>query len=155
MMRTAAIFLAITRMGVLPSVSDSSGRPFAGNRAMPFHPAVGVPRPVTVAPRAGLHARSGGHLHPHRLRHRGSGFGLWPSYDGYYPPESYTAPYAEPPYLPSEGAAPVYQPHAYPPSEPAAEIKVINVIPYRPGCDTQIELPWKEGSEKTIRIVRC
>ena len=154
-MRIAATFLAITGIGVLLAASDGTARPMG--RPAGFHPAIGAARPLAAGPRAAFHARSAARLHagPHaRLHHRGrSGFGLWPyGYgDGYYPPESYQRPY--PPYLSDEEPPPV---SSLPRPAPAPVIQVINVIPYRPGCDTEVEqVPWRNGSEKSIRIVRC
>jgi hypothetical protein len=159
MMRTAAILLAMTSIGVLLAPSSGASRPFGGARHMSFHPGSGVARPIAAAPRPSIH--SAARLHGSvaaRPRHRGSfGSGLWPwydGYDGYSPSQIYGAPYSEPPYLPSDGAPPIYPRPSQPVAAPT--VQVINIIPYRPGCDTEVErLPWKAGTEKTIRIVRC
>jgi hypothetical protein len=108
MNRSTAILPVMMGLGVLLTADDATGRPFAAGRGMAFHPGIAAaPRPLAVAPRAGFHARSRGHLHAQRIRNRASGFGLWPWYDGYYPSDSY-APSAVPPYMPYEepGAIP-------------------------------------------------
>lgn len=156
MVRTSAISLALTGMVFLLSEHEGAARPVAVGRPVPFHPAVGAARPLAAPP--AFHGRSVGrfHLAPRaHLRHgSASSFGLWPSY-GYYPPESYEVPYVAPGYLPSEQAPPIYPPPAQTVAAPPV-VQVINIIPYRPGCDTQIErLPWRNGAEKSIRIVRC
>jgi hypothetical protein len=158
MFRTTAISLAITGMVFLLGEHEGAARPAAVGRAIPFHPAVGAARPLAAPPRPAFHVRSvaRSHLAPRaRLRHgTASGFGLWPTYD-YYPPESYETPYGASPYLPSEQAPPIYPPPAQTVAA-APAVQVINIIPYRPGCDTQIErLPWRNGTEKSVRIVRC
>ena len=160
MMRSAAIFLAITGMGVFLTASESTGRPFTAGRPMPFHPGVGTARPLAATPRPAFRAQSAtrlrGHARHARFHHRGrSSLGLWPWYDGYYPPDDYGAPYGATPYLPYDVEPPPYAPPPPPLAAPPA-IKVIQVIPYRPGCDTEVEkVPWTNGSERSIRIVRC
>jgi hypothetical protein len=161
MTRSAAIFLATITMVFLLTANDTNGRPFAGGRAMPLHPGVAA-RPLAATARPVFHGQSARRLQGHvGLRHRArSGLGLWSWYDGYYPYDGYGTPYGASPYVPSdglpyEGAPPPYPPPAPPVAAPPV-IKVINIIPYRPGCDTEVEkVPWSNGSEKSIRIVRC
>jgi hypothetical protein len=93
-------------------------------------------------------------------RHFGSGFpgywGAWPYDYGYgdgYTGDNAALGYGEP-YAPAPSP---YSGGPYPPatSTPVSK-QVIYVVPYRPGCETQTEtLPWRNGSEHSIRIVRC
>ncbi|HEY1362856.1 MAG TPA: hypothetical protein VGF60_11490 [Xanthobacteraceae bacterium] len=93
-----------------------------------------------------------------RFHDRGLGFPLWtlPAYgdcgDCYPPfPGNYPST-AELDYNPPPAAYPAYLPTPVPPAPPR-----IDVIPFRPGCDTEtVEVPSERGGRyQRVNIVRC
>lgn len=99
-------------------------------------------------------------LHPDRtqlVHHRrllGFGWpvvGGWPA-DGYYEPSAAVAPDEQSAYPYSTGSLPAA---GYPATGPIQE-RVIQVITYRPGCNSQTEtIPWRDGRDHAVTIVRC
>jgi hypothetical protein len=161
--RVAASFLVVLGIGAILLAHDTAARPgggLAGGRPAPVahatHPA-GM-RPFIHPGRATVGSRAVVRSHALRTpfaRHRRLGFG-WPAawsgepwYDPYYDPTGRGAPRELPPsiyptvHYPAASSAPVTQ-------------RVIYVIPYRPGCDSQTQkLPWRDGGERSVTIVRC
>jgi hypothetical protein len=77
----------------------------------------------------------------------GSGYEPYYPYYPYYDPTGQGAPYDAPAAYPTAG---------YPTASSAPAQRFIHVIPYRPGCDSQTQkLPWRDGGERSITIVRC
>ena len=152
--------------------SDVGARP-AGSSAVHSVPAASPVRPTGFL-RGSWTPRNAGHFfhRRHFFRDRGFGnnLGFWggsPWYDnnygsgcydcysGYSGSPGYGTPYATPsPYTSPPSA---YSGGPYPPAISTPDPKqVIYVLPYRPGCETKTEtLPWRNGSEHSVRIVRC
>jgi hypothetical protein len=170
--RIAASFVVVLGIGVVLVANETiarSGGGFAGGRSVSSFPALhpsGIRRGA-VGERAAVHSHAfrTPFLRTPFLRHRQFGFG-WPfaAWDGTpgYQPYPDQAGYG----APSELAAPVY-PTVYPtlgyspmgslgyPAAGSARTSVY-VIPYRPGCNSQSQkLPWRDGGERSITIVRC
>jgi hypothetical protein len=79
--------------------------------------------------------------------------GSW--YDPYYDTtgRGQIAPYQPP--LPPPYPVAGYPAAPYPAAAPIVQ-RVIYVVPYRPGCDSQTQnLPWRDGHEHSVTIVRC
>jgi hypothetical protein len=101
----------------------------------------------------------------HRGRFRNRAWSGRPWYDGWYGPSDY-GPYDYnggyygatnyvPPYEPPP---PAYPGPGYPVGGGAPDTaqKVIYVLPYRPGCDSETQkVPGKDGREHSVTIVRC
>jgi hypothetical protein len=162
----AATLFITTGIALLPLGSDVAAQSPRGHAAASS----------ATAGRSGF--LPGGAMRPHastfgRHRRRGFGFsngqwngywGSWDSYSGYpgYEP-SYSVPYestynTEPvqppaPVWPRLGYSPMGS-IGYPSTDKAPT--TVHVVPFRPGCDSQTEtLPWRDGRERSIRIVRC
>jgi hypothetical protein len=147
---------------------ESVARSGGGMIATPPASAPAVSRPAATRPfihpgRAPFINQAVGRSHAFRtpfLRHRRSGFG-WQGgwfggswYDPYYDTtgRGQIAPY-EPPPPPYPVAG--YPATGYPAAAPIVQ-RVIYVVPYRPGCDSQTQnLPWRDGREHSVTIVRC
>jgi hypothetical protein len=161
------------------SVALGAASLLLGSDAGARSPGFAARPPAAIRATAGrpvLHAGTGMRAHAFRTRSRstflrrgrfGSGWwGPWGSWDGYpgygsYSPD-YSVPYDWPAAEPPELVAPVlprlgYSPMGslgYPPADKAATS--VYVIPYRPGCDSQTQnVPWRNGSERSVTIVRC
>jgi hypothetical protein len=77
--------------------------------------------------------------------------GGWPT-GAYYEPSDAVAPYEQSAYPYPTGTPPAA---SYPVIGPIQE-RVIQVITYRPGCNSQTEtVPWRDGSDHAVTIVRC
>jgi hypothetical protein len=149
---------------------ETVARSGGGMAASPPASAPPASRPATIRPffhpgRAPFINQAGVRSHAFRtpfLRHRRFGSG-WPLgwaggwydpnggswYDPYYDTtgRGQIAPYQPPP--------PPYPVAGYPAAAPIVQ-RVIYVVPYRPGCDSQTQnLPWKDGHEHSVTIVRC
>jgi hypothetical protein len=155
--RMAACFLALSFTVLATHDASAAPRGFTGTRAFVGHP---VARAGALRPIAGSLRHAGNAFFARRglhFRNRAFGTGLWgtlPWYNDYngrtdYPADR-IAPYSEPLPLTSD---PRYNPFG---GEAPVRDSAVYIIPYRPGCDSQTErLPWRNGSERTIRIVRC
>ena len=170
----AAIFagLLLTGLLLIPVKGSAQSRGMGGPAIAP-RGAMPAPaaRPMIVRPpaaRSAVQARPPAsrivHARPHPGRpfarhHRrfvGVGWPWWP-YGPSYEPYQATAPYAQPAYL-AESAAPDTYSAAPPPSPPTSSVvqHVTSVIVVGQGCDRTIEtIPWRDGSEHTITMVRC
>jgi hypothetical protein len=139
------IIIATLAIGLANDAVARSGHGFAPTGVRPFFHS------------GAAHFRAPATVHAHGLRrgffrHRRFGWpGLWgdgPWYGPSYDATGYSAP---------EEAATSEQPiSSYPaPSAPVTE-RIIHVIPYRPGCDSETQrVPWKGGGERSITVVRC
>jgi len=163
--RIAASLFVILGAGIILTANGAvarSGGGFAGRSfsPAPAHPFISPGRRIGGNASA---ARARAFRNPF-FRHRRFGSGLdgaWgsPGYGSYYDPTGYgptgydptgsIAPYDTPP--------PAYPAGSYPPAAVApAHRAIMTVIPYRPGCDSQTQkLPWRDGGERSITIVRC
>jgi hypothetical protein len=126
------------------------------------HPSIvrpAVPRPI---PSPAMMART--HMHPDRTRliHRqflGLGWpvaGGWPA-GAYYEPTGTVTPYEQVTYPYSAGSLPAasYPATNYPDMRLIME-RILRVMTYRPGCNSQTEtVPWRDGSDHAVTIVRC
>jgi hypothetical protein len=90
--------------------------------------------------------------------------GWWGSgwYGGYYDPSNYTMLHDRPalaePFLPTAVPSypPLYSGGPYPAPFAAPVQKPVDVIVYRPGCSSETEtIPWSDGKERAITMVRC
>jgi hypothetical protein len=171
--RIAASFflLGIAAIAVSPEVFARGTGGFMGGRTVssPGRVHAHPPSAPIVRP-AGALAGGRGVVRAHAFRrdffrHRGR-FGRgaflgrqW--YDGWYGPYDYGS-YDNgsgydgygPPYEPP----PAYQGPGYPVGggAPDTSQKVIYVLPYRPGCDSETQkVPGKNGGEHAVTIVRC
>jgi hypothetical protein len=152
-------FIAILGIGLMvaPAVWAGSGA-FGGHHG--GTPA-GLRAPIgkTVAHPRAVHAfRGAARLHNHRAGHRR--LGLWNTgwYGGYYDPANYTMLHDRPAY--SEPAAlpygSIYTGGPYPAPIAAPVQKPVDVIVYRPGCDSHTQIiPWSDGKDRAITMVRC
>ncbi len=153
----AAGFAAVVVIALMVAPFEADARATGFGRSMApqrsFHPPAARPfvhRPSHIASR-------GARLHgPSPLRHRGfNGFG-WPLawwggagwYGTYYDPSNYVLLHDQPIYS---------NPMTYPlPQTAPAPERVVHVIVYRPGCDTEMQkVSWGDGSERSIAVVRC
>lgn len=167
MRRSIGVGLVAVLAGASVLLSSDVGARPAGSSAAHSVPAAGAVRPAGLL-RGSWTPRNAGHFFPRRHTFRqfgnnlGSGFwggspwydynygsGCYDCYSGYNGSPGYGTPYAAPPSPYSGGP--------YPPATSMPDPKqVIYVVPYRPGCETKTEtLPWRNGSEHSVRIVRC
>jgi hypothetical protein len=173
----AAAFVGALVVGASLAPFDTSARTgaFAGRGAPP---AFTAPRPMAAPhPAAAPHSLVGGQpliarthaplaraIHAHRFGHRfapfttffGPGFGwpitTWvdPGYSSFYAPSNYQMLHDQP----AEPAAPAVVPYAPPP--PVVTERIVPIVIYRPSCGSQTQsVPWRDGSERAITIVRC
>jgi hypothetical protein len=170
--RIAASFLVILGIGAILLANETvarSGGGFAGGRSVA--PALHPQGTRHFVPFGRAAVRSHAFRNPF-FRHRRFGFGSagawgWPWYGSYYDstsygPTGYPSGYDPTGYGSPSELAPVYPTVAYSPmgsiGYPAAGSAPtsVYVIPYRPGCDSQTQkLPWRDGGERSITIVRC
>jgi hypothetical protein len=168
--RVAASLFVMLAIGAILLAHETVARPGGGVVASP--PASAPPASRPAAARPFIHpgrtpASNPAIMRSHAfgtpfLRHRRFGYGRqggwfggsW--YDPYYDTtgRGQIAPYEPPPPpypvagypaagYPAAGSAPIVQ-------------RVIYVVPYRPGCDSQTQnLPWRDGHEHSVTIVRC
>jgi hypothetical protein len=166
--RIAASLFVILGMGAFLVATETVARGgFAASPAATLRPAGA--RPI-IQPGGALagsrsavvrsHAFRRSFLQRRFLRNRDFGFG-WPLSDwggspSYQPPYDQTDDGA-----PSELATDVYPRLGYSPMgsigyPPTGPAPIPHVIPYRPGCYSQTQkLPWRDGPERSITIVRC
>ncbi len=173
----AALFAGFIATGAMLIPFETSARPggmagggpAGGMRPMMARPPVARPpvapqmtRPALQAPAAArvAHPRTQfGRLLPrHHHRFAGSAVGGWWPAGTYYDTTGAGAPYPEPAYpvesAPSEGYP--IQPNPPTPYQSSVVQHVTRVIVVGSGCDSQFEtIPWRDGSERTIRMVRC
>jgi hypothetical protein len=135
---------------------------FTGARPLMARPGPAAPggiRAPTVAHRETGMRRFGHHGVPSRNLF-GPGFGwpivTWdePGYSTYYAPSNYQMLHD----LPPEEALPPYPPYPppYPVQPPVVTERVIPIVISRPSCGTEKQtVAWRDGSERTITIVRC
>jgi hypothetical protein len=169
--RVAASILLVTIATVLvsPGVFARAGGGFVSGRAtsppaVHAHPAT----PPVVHPAGALAGGRGLLRAPFRrnfFRHRGrfttgawSGwYGPYDSYGPYdYGSNDYGSSYYG--YGPPSEPPPTYPAPGYPVGggAPDSSQKVIYVLPYRPGCDSETQkVPGRNGAEHAVRIVRC
>jgi hypothetical protein len=160
--RIAASVIVVVAIGAIPIANDTAARS-GGGFAAPSHPAL---RPAGIRPffhsGRGLVGSRAAAVRSHEfrrrfLRHRrfvwpgvwsdGSGYEPNYPYYPYYDPTGQGAPYDAPAASPTAG---------YPTASSAPAERFIYVSPYRPGCDSQTQkLPWRDGGERSITIVRC
>ncbi len=141
-----------------PAIAPRGTMPAPAARPRIVHPPVARPgaHAPPPAPRI-VHARP----HPRRafVRHHrrfvGFGWPWWP-YGPSYEPYQAATPYAQPAY-PAETAGPDIYPAASPPPPVSSVVQhVTRVIVVGQGCDRTTEtIPWRDGSERTITMVRC
>ena len=121
-----------------------------------------VARPTVQAPppaARAVHARPhpGHHVARHHGRFLGFGWpiGGWPA-GTYYEPYDTAAPYPQPAYPAATPPADTYPPAAYPPPASSVVQHVTRVIVVGQGCERTTEtIPWRDGSDYTITMVRC
>jgi hypothetical protein len=166
----AALFAGTIATGAMLMPFETSARPggmagggpAGGMRPMMVRPPIApqTARPAMQAPTARTaHPRTqfGRFLPRHHHRFAGVPVGGWWPAGPYYDTTSAAAPYPEPAYpvesAPSQGYP--IQPNAAPYQSPVVQ-HVTRVIVVGSGCDSQFEtIPWRDGSERTIRMVRC
>ena len=140
------IIVATWAIGLANDAVARSGHGFAPSGARPFFHS------------GAAHFRAPATVHAHGLRrglrhHRFFGWpGLWSDGPWYGAPSYDTSGYG----APGEEATSDQPISRYPaPSAPLTE-RIIHVIPYRPGCDSETQrVPWKGGGERSITVVRC
>jgi hypothetical protein len=174
--RVAVGFLVIATAAVALSsgVFARGAGGFVGGRGVsapprvPAHPAT----PAVVHPgrslvggiaRAPAFGRSSFGHHRGRFGNRAWGGRQW--YNGWYGPYDYGpydygdySYYDGTGYIPPYAPTPAYQGPGYPVggSAPDTAQKIIYVLPYRPGCDSETQkVPGKGGGEHSVTIVRC
>jgi hypothetical protein len=157
----AASFIAILGTGLMLA-SDVSAGGLGGHRGAPGMGGLRAPVGKTVAHHGRAHARFNGasaRLHHHR-NFRPPLTGWWTTgYGGYYDSSSSTPTTLDRPIdaEPASSYPPVYTGGPYPAPYAAPSVpKPLDVIVYRPGCRSQSEtIPWSDGKDRTIAIVRC
>lgn len=153
--------------GTEPIARSGGGHAGGAPAASPPAARAGAIRPFLHAGRGAVGSRTGMRSHPLRasfFRHRRFGFGSLTTWGGWYDPyygQSYSQPYYDPlsHSIPDEAPYPAAgypaPPYLGTHSSTVAQ-RAIYVIPYRPGCDSQTQhLPWRDGSERSVTIVRC
>ena len=171
----AAAFAGALIVGASFAPIDTSARGGGfGGRAAPA--AFTAPRPVVAPhPVVGPHPLIGGQpliarthapvaraVGAHRFGHRfapfttyfGPGYGwpitTWadPGYSSFYAPSNYQMLHDHP-------AEPAAAPYAPPPPAVVTE-RIVPIVIYRPSCGSQTQtVPWRDGREREITIVRC
>ena len=160
----AAAMLAPLESSARPGGMAGSG-PAGGVRPMMVRPPAARPpvaphtmRPA-VQPRPAAriaHPQMHGRFAPRHRRFLTSGWPWWP-YGGYYDTTGGGAPYPASAY-PVEGAPSEGYPAPYPPAPYQSSVvqHVTRVIVVGNGCDKQSEtVPWRDGSPRTVTMVRC